>query len=63
MSEVLSYRDNGRATVRWSKMDRGENYMGRAANGLPISVSDVVEPPSDVNPFDYAFFAPEKDGA
>ncbi len=37
--------------------------MGRAANGLPISVSDVVEPPSDVNPFDYAFFAPEKDGA
>ncbi len=62
MGDVFSYRDNMIANKRWSKMDTGAEVIARV-NGLPVTAMDLSNMPSDVDPFDYAFFAPEVDPA
>jgi hypothetical protein len=67
MGEVFPYQHNLIAKHRWSKLDTSEPVISRW-NGLPITASCLgaghVEMPSDVDPFDSAFyFAPDKDPA
>jgi hypothetical protein len=62
MGEVFPYQHNLIAKHRWSKMDTTEPVVARV-NGLPMTQSDLGMP-SDVDPFDSAFyFAPDKDPA
>ena len=61
MGEVRDYRENLLALKRWSKMDTGAEVVARV-NGLPVTASDLGRP-SDVDPFDAAYFASEIDPA
>ena len=61
MGEVFPYQLNMIAAKRWSKMDTQEQVVARV-NGLPMTSTDLGMP-SDVDPFDVAFFAPEQDPA
>jgi hypothetical protein len=72
MGEVFPYQHNLIAKHRWSKLDTSEPVISRW-NGLPITASCLGAPvesnmPSDVDPFDAAFFnapfwGPDKDPA
>ena len=54
---VIRWHDDDRLAKHWATEAK---YRQMVANGL---IPPPVEMPSDVDPFDAAYFAPEQDGA
>lgn len=57
MGEVIRWHDHEKAAACWATEAK---YRRMIANGI---IPAPVEMPSDVDPFDYAYFAPEQDPA
>lgn len=60
---VLDFHNHPTAKARWKDMERFRELqaLGLVPGGVPFAGS--VEMPSDVDPFDSAYFAPEQDPA